>query len=130
MTPTIDAFAALPRDKPIIVFDAVCVLCTVNARFVLKNDRAGRFRMAAMQDEAGTAIMHHAGLDPTDPTSFILLDPQSDGGRIWMNSDAVLHMWSQLGWPWKAGAVFRLIPRFRFQEDHLPRHASTEGDPL
>lgn len=111
MKPTIDAFAALPRDKPIIVFDGVCVLCTVNARFVLKNDRSGRFRMAAMQDEAGAAIMRHAGLDPKDPTSFILLDPASEGGRIWMNSDAVLHMWSQLGWPWRAGVVFRLIPR-------------------
>ncbi len=102
----------LPRDKPIIVFDGVCVLCTANARFVLKNDRKGRFRMTAMQDSAGAAIMRYAGLDPHDPTSFILLDAASDGGRIWMNSDAVLHMWSMLGWPWRAGAIFQLIPRF------------------
>ncbi|MEP0392407.1 MAG: DCC1-like thiol-disulfide oxidoreductase family protein [Erythrobacter sp.] len=107
-----DAFAALPRDKPIIVFDGVCVLCTVNARFVLKNDRQGRFRMAAMQDAAGAAIMRHAGLDQRDPTSFILLDAKADGGRVWMNSDAVLHMWSQLGWPWRTGVIFRLVPRF------------------
>ena len=112
MAQTTDAFEALPRDRPIIVFDGVCVLCTANARFVLKNDRAGRFRLAAMQDDAGAAIMRHAGLDPLDPTSFILLDPVSDGGRVWMNSDAVLHMWSQLGWPWRMGAVFRLVPRF------------------
>jgi len=106
------AFAKLPRDKPIIVFDGVCVLCTANARFVLKNDRAGRFRLAAMQDGAGAAIMRHAGLDPLDPTSFILLDASHEGGRVWMNSDAILHMWSQLGWPWRAGVIFRVIPRF------------------
>ncbi|MEO1221187.1 MAG: DCC1-like thiol-disulfide oxidoreductase family protein [Pseudomonadota bacterium] len=111
MVPDKDTFENLPRDKPIIVFDGVCVLCTANARFVLKNDHRGHFRMAAMQDAAGAAIMRHAGLDPLDPTSFILLDAESDGGRIWMNSDAVLHMWSELGWPWRAGAVFRLIPR-------------------
>lgn len=112
MTLKTDTFAQLPRDKPIIVFDGVCVLCTANARFVLKNDREGRFRMAAMQDETGASIMRNAGLDPADPTSFILVDPESAGGRVWMNSDAVLHMWSQLGWPWRAGAIFRLIPRF------------------
>jgi predicted DCC family thiol-disulfide oxidoreductase YuxK len=112
MAPDSEVFAALPRDKPIIVFDGVCVLCTANARFVLNNDREGHFRMAAMQDAAGASIMHHAGLDPKDPTSFILLDPPSQGGRIWMNSDAVLHMWSQLGWPWRIGTVFRIIPRF------------------
>jgi len=105
-------FAKLARDKPVIVFDGVCVLCTANARFVLKNDRAGRFRLAAMQDNAGTAIMRHAGLDPLDPTSFIVLDAEQEGGRIWMNSDAILHMWSQLGWPWRAGVIFRLVPRF------------------
>ena len=106
------AFAMLPRDKPIIVFDGVCVLCTANARFVLKSDRGGRFRLAAMQDDAGAAIMVHAGLDPDDPTSFIILDAESEGGRIWMNSDAVLHMWSQLGLPWSAAVIFRIVPRF------------------
>ncbi|MEM1051071.1 MAG: DCC1-like thiol-disulfide oxidoreductase family protein [Pseudomonadota bacterium] len=105
-------FAQLPRDRPIIVFDGVCVLCTANARFVLKHDEKERFRLAAMQNAAGAAIMRHAGLDPANPTSFILLDAQHEGGRIWMNSDAVLHMWSELGWPWRAGVVFRLIPRF------------------
>lgn len=103
--------AGIPRDRPIIVFDGVCVLCTANARFVLKNDRKGRFRLAAMQDAAGTAIMRFAGLDPNDPVSFVLLDAQHEGGRIWMNSDAVLHLWSGLGWPWKASLIFKLIPR-------------------
>ncbi len=100
----------IPRDKPIIVFDGVCVLCTANARFVLKNDRAGKFRLAAMQDDAGARILRDAGLDPDDPLSFVILDAERDGGRIWMDSDAVLHLWSELGWPWRLGAVFKLVP--------------------
>lgn len=108
----INSSPVIPRDKPIIVFDGVCVLCTANAQFVLKHDRAGKFRLAAMQDHAGAQIMRDNGLDPRDPTSFILLDAAQDGGRVWMNSDAVLHMWSELGWPWRAGAVFKLVPRF------------------
>ncbi len=101
----------IPRDKPIIVFDGVCVLCTANARFVLRNDRAGKFRLAAMQGDAGTQILRDAGLDPDDPISFVILDAEDDGGRVWMDSDAVLHLWSGLGWPWRLGAIFKLVPR-------------------
>lgn len=105
------AFAEIPRDRPIIVFDGVCVLCTANAQFVLKHDHKAHFRLAAMQGAIGQAIMRHGGLDPDDPTSFILLDSEADGGLVWMNSDAVLHMWAGLGWPWRAGLIFKLVPR-------------------
>lgn len=101
----------IPRDHPIIVFDGMCVLCSANAQFVLKNDRKARFRLAAMQDEAGAQIMRENGVDPADPESFVLIDAAQDGGRVWKNSDAVLHMWSELEWPWRLGAVFKLIPR-------------------
>ena len=102
----------IPRDKPIIVFDGVCVLCTANAQFVLLADKMGRFRLAAMQGEVGAALMRENGIDPLDPESFVLIDAQQDGGKVWRDSDAVLHMWSELGWPYRIGAVFRLVPRF------------------
>ncbi len=102
----------IPRDKPIIVFDGVCVLCTANAQLVLSADTAGKFRLAAMQEEAGAQLMQENGVDPLDPESFVLVDAATDGGRVWTDSDAVLHMWSELGWPWRAGAVFKLVPRF------------------
>ena len=102
---------SIPRDKPIIVFDGMCVLCTANAQFVLRNDRQGRFRLAAMQGAVGAQIMRDCGLDPLDPDSFILLDAERDGGQVWTDSNAVLHMWSELGWPWRFGLVFKLVPR-------------------
>ncbi len=105
------ATAAIPRDKPIIVFDGMCVLCTANAQFVLKHDQTAKFRLAAMQGEVGAELMRQAGLDPLDPQSFILLDAAADGGQVWMSSDAVLHMWAELGWPWRAGVIFKLVPR-------------------
>ncbi|MEM7665273.1 MAG: thiol-disulfide oxidoreductase DCC family protein [Pseudomonadota bacterium] len=105
----------IPRDHPIIVFDGMCVLCSANAQFVLSADKAGKFRLAAMQDEAGAQLMRENGVDPSDPESFVLIDAVRDGarnsGRVWKNSDAVLHMWSELGWPWRIGAVFKLVPR-------------------
>ena len=104
-----DPTPSIPRDKPIIVFDGVCVLCTANAQFVLSADKSGRFRLAAMQDEVGARLMRDNGIDPLDPESFVIVDAIDQGGRVWSDSDAVLRMWSDLGWPWRVGAVFKPV---------------------
>lgn len=92
---------------PVIVFDGMCVLCSANARFILKYDRRGHFRLTTMQSTIGAALMREAGVDPTDPETFII----ADGTDIWRNSDAVIAIWKELGWPWKAAAIARLVPR-------------------
>ena len=97
-------------DRPVVVFDAICPLCSANARFILKHDRRRRFRLASMQSEAGAALYRRFGIDPADPESLILVE----GGRALRDSDAVLAIWSGLGWPWRAAAVARIVPaRFR-----------------
>lgn len=93
-------------DRPIIVFDALCLLCSANARFILKHDRRGRFRLASMQGEAGAALYRRFGIDPADPETLILVQ----GGRALRDSDAALAIWSGLGWPWRAAAVARIVP--------------------
>ncbi|TWB57869.1 putative DCC family thiol-disulfide oxidoreductase YuxK [Rhizobium sp. ERR 922] len=92
---------------PIIVFDAMCVLCTANAQFVLRHDRLGRFRLASMQNETGIALYRHCGMDPADPDSLIIVD----GAKVLRDSDAVLAIYAGLGWPWKAISVLRIVPR-------------------
>lgn len=93
---------------PVIVFDALCVLCSANAQFVLKHDRREHFRLASMQGEAGAALYRRFGIDPANPETIILVD--SDDIR--RDSDAVLAIYAGLGWPWRAAAVLRLVPRF------------------
>jgi predicted DCC family thiol-disulfide oxidoreductase YuxK len=34
-----------------------------------------------------------------------------EGDRVRRDSDAILAIWAGLGWPWRAGAMFRLVPR-------------------
>lgn len=92
---------------PVIVYDGHCVLCSANARFVLKYDRRGYFRLAAMQGPAGAAMMSLAGVDPDDPDTLIVIH----GTRVLRDSDSVMAIWAGLGWPWRALTVFRLIPR-------------------
>jgi predicted DCC family thiol-disulfide oxidoreductase YuxK len=98
--------SAVP-DHPIIVFDALCVLCSGNAQFVLRHDKAGRFRLASQQSAAGAELYRRAGIDPSDPETMIVLT----GGRVLRDSDAVIAILKRLGWPWRAGAALALVPR-------------------
>lgn len=93
---------------PIILFDAECVLCSANAQFVLRHDKAARFRLASIHGVAGAALCREHGLDPHDPTSILVID----GARVRCDSDAILAIYEGLGWPWRVLALFRLVPAF------------------
>jgi predicted DCC family thiol-disulfide oxidoreductase YuxK len=97
----------MTSSHPIIVFDAVCVLCTANARFVLRHDKQGMFRLASMQGAVGSALYKRFGIDPGNPETLIVVT----GAVALRDSAAVLAIWSMLGWPWRALAIFRLVPR-------------------
>lgn len=91
---------------PIILFDAECVLCSANARFVLRRDRAGHFRLASMQGAVGAEIYRAHGMDPRNPSSILVVD----GDRVRQDSDAVLSIYEALGLPWRLLTVLRVIP--------------------
>ena len=93
-------------ELPIVVFDAVCPLCSANARFILRHDRRRHFRLVSMQSEAGAALYRRFGIDPEDPETLILVA----GDLALRDSDAVLAIWSGLGWPWRAAAIARIVP--------------------
>lgn len=93
---------------PIIVFDAMCVLCSANAAFVLRHDRTGRFRLASMQGNIGAALYRQFGIDPTNPESLIVVE----GDRALRDSDAVLAIWAGLERPWNRLAALRIVPRW------------------
>ena len=91
---------------PIILFDAECILCSANAQFVLQHDKTARFQLASIQGTAGAALCREHGLDPTDPTSILVVD----GTKVRRDSDAVLAIYDGLGWPWRAIMLLRIVP--------------------
>lgn len=98
----------MSTDGPIVVFDGVCVLCNGWVRFLLRHDRRRRFRFAAMQSEAGHALLAANGLDPDDPASFLLVDR----GGAWTDTAAIARVLATLGGPWSIAAfALRLSPR-------------------
>lgn len=93
---------------PVIVFDGVCVLCSRWVDFILRHDRAGHFRLAAMQGTQGRALLSAHGLSPDDPSSFLLVQ----GGQGYSDTDAIARVLRQLGGRWRAAsALLRLVPK-------------------
>jgi predicted DCC family thiol-disulfide oxidoreductase YuxK len=94
-------------DRPVIVFDGHCVLCSAFAQFILKHDHDARFRLLAAQSDLGTALYRHFGLDPVNYDTYVLLQD----GNAYFRSDASLRILSGLGGGWSLLATSaRIIP--------------------
>jgi predicted DCC family thiol-disulfide oxidoreductase YuxK len=101
------AVPAFPDERPLIVFDGECVLCSANARFVLRHDKSGAFRLTTAQGALGQALYRHFGLATSGYETMLVLE----GGRLLTESDAALAIAHALGWPWRAAGAFGLVPR-------------------
>ena len=94
-----------------ILFDGVCNLCNGFVQFIIRHDAAGRYRFAALQSEAGQALLLAHGMAPTilaaDPDSVLLLS----GGQLYSHSTAVLRIARGLGGVWRLAALGGVLPR-------------------
>lgn len=95
----------------LVLYDGVCGLCSSLLQFLLTHDRRGVFAFASLQSRTGRAVVEHLGGDPADLTSFyVLADYRTRNSRIFARSKAALFVASQLGWPWKAAVIARVLP--------------------
>ncbi len=99
------------RETPVLLYDGVCGFCNQSVQTVLRYDKRGALRFAALQSDYGKAVIARrpelAGVD-----SVVFLEPEPDGGeRIHVRSDAALRVMSYLGGAWKLFLIARLIPR-------------------
>lgn len=101
------AVPAFPDDRPLIVFDGVCVLCLGFARFVIRRDRQKLFRFATAQSSLGQGLYRHFGLNPVEfETNLVLAEGQLHG-----KLGAFIAVMRLLGWPWRALGVLAILPR-------------------
>jgi predicted DCC family thiol-disulfide oxidoreductase YuxK len=105
-------------DRPLIVFDGECVMCSANARFVLRNDRRRRFRLTTAQSPLGASLYRHFGLGSDEEGTILVLVE----GRLLTGSEAVIAIPAGFGWPWRIAAAARILPRPI--RDRLYRHVA------
>ena len=96
-----------PDDRPIIIFDGYCALCSGWAKFVLRHDARGVYRLLPAQSPTGRALYIHYGLHPDEYETNILVAD----GLAWFKSEGSIRMAEGLGWPWSSAVVFRILPR-------------------
>jgi predicted DCC family thiol-disulfide oxidoreductase YuxK len=100
------AVRPFPDDRPIILFDGICALCTGWAKFVLKHDRKARFRLLTAQSALGHELYVHYGLDPTNYETNILIED----GIAWFRSEGSIRMFKGLGLPWSLVRIVKVLP--------------------
>jgi predicted DCC family thiol-disulfide oxidoreductase YuxK len=91
-----DPQAAAEAGGPIVLYDGVCGLCDRSVQLILRNDRRGRFRFAALQSRAGRALLEKFGLSPEVLDSVVLVQD----GRAWRKSRAALRIARRMAAPW------------------------------
>ncbi|HEX3916051.1 MAG TPA: DCC1-like thiol-disulfide oxidoreductase family protein [Caulobacteraceae bacterium] len=97
-----------PDDRPVLIFDGKCVLCSRFARFIIRHDPAHRFRLLAAQTPLGVALYRHFGLAQPNYETNVLLE----AGRVWLKSDGAIRIFARLGLPWSLlSAGGRIIPK-------------------
>jgi predicted DCC family thiol-disulfide oxidoreductase YuxK len=108
-----------------ILFDGVCNLCNGFVQFVIRHDARGHFRFAALQSDAGRALLAahgQAARATADPDSVVLIED----GRAYTHSAAVLRIARHLdGWRWLGlgrvlpaalrDAIYRWVARHRYR---------------
>jgi predicted DCC family thiol-disulfide oxidoreductase YuxK len=96
------------REPPVVLFDGVCNLCDGFARFLIRHDPPpGRFRLAALQSDAGRGLLRAHGV-PADSLDTLVL---VEGDRVFVRSTAMLRILRRLGPPWSVLGVLLVVPR-------------------
>jgi predicted DCC family thiol-disulfide oxidoreductase YuxK len=99
----------VPPGKWIVLFDGVCNLCNRSVQFIIRHDHKGKFLFAALQSEAGQALLKQHNLPlHTNPESIVLLHDR----QIYQYSGAALRIARNLGGIWSLAYGFIILPPF------------------
>lgn len=104
----------------ILLFDGVCNFCDSSVSFIIARDKAGYFKFAPLQSDAGMELAQEYGLEfegvsrkdekhtgiPID--SIILIE----NNKPYTHSTAALRVARHLAGIWPALYVFIIVPKF------------------
>lgn len=98
-------------DAPVLLYDGICGVCNAAVRTILRFDRRGTLRFAALDsDIARDVIGRHPELRDVDSAVYVR-HLGAAGETAHAHSDALLRVADYLGGPWRMAAVARIVPR-------------------
>ena len=96
------------ENRPILLFDGVCNLCSSSVQFVLIRNKKGNVHFASLQSEFASKALKDSNLTPNYLNSLVLLE----NGNTYVKSDAALRLSKHLDGIWGLGSILLVIPRF------------------
>ena len=93
-------------DGPLVLYDGQCGLCNRSVQMILRHDRRGCFRFAALQSELGQALLKRHGL-PAEAISTVVL---VDDGEVFTRSRAAFRIAGKMDAPWPALRALGIVP--------------------
>jgi len=94
------------RQHAVVLFDAVCNFCDGSVNWIIRHDRRGYFRFAALQSDVGAELQQLYGLDPSMLDTLVLIE----GGGVYTKSTAGLRIARRLRRPWLALNALIAVP--------------------
>jgi predicted DCC family thiol-disulfide oxidoreductase YuxK len=98
-------------DKPIILFDGICNLCSWAVQFIIRHDPHAQFRFASLQSAYAQELLAHYGikqtLDGTDDSVILI-----ENDQVYTHSTASLRVARRLSGILPLGYSFIIVPKF------------------
>lgn len=95
-------------EERVILFDGVCNLCNNAVQFVIKHDKAGKFKFAALQSDYAKQALANLPFDLSSLSSIVLIDR----GEIYTKSTAALKIAKYLSSGLSLLHLFIIFPKF------------------
>ena len=98
------------RATPVLLYDGVCGICNAAVQTILRHDRHGTLRFAALDGDFARAVtQRHPELNGVDSLVFVDHPGQPDE-RVSVRSAATLRVVSYLGGPFRMLLAGHVIP--------------------
>jgi predicted DCC family thiol-disulfide oxidoreductase YuxK len=95
-------------DKPVVLFDSICGLCSAAIHFIIRHDSQKIFRFACLQSSFAHKL-ESDNLHGQLPGDSIIL---FFNGELYYRSQAIFLIARLLGGPFNLASILRIIPVF------------------
>ena len=100
------------RAAPVLLYDGTCGFCAESVQLVLRNDRTGALRFAALDSAYGRDVMaRHPEIRNIDSVLYVAPGTDDTPERVFSHSTAALRVADYLGGWWRLFSLTRVIPR-------------------
>ena len=94
-------------NRPVILFDGYCNLCSWSVQFVVSIDKKNIFDFVPLMSEEGEDLLKKFELNSSQFDSIVLITET----RAFVKSEAVLEILKILGGIWEISSIFTIVPK-------------------